>query len=185
MLTITGGQLKGRKINAPKEIRPTQNIVREAVFDIIGHDLTGLKFLDLCAGSGAMGIEALSRGAASVIFVEKEPVCVKMIHQNVSPFAEQVDGIYAVFKDDIHVAIKQFSRENARFDIVFLDPPYGREMAKKALKTLEAYDILQPNCMVLIEHPKAEILPDTEGRFLRFRQKKYGKSCLSIYKIES
>lgn len=171
----------------PLGIRPTQNIARGAIFDMLGQDMSGLSVLDLFAGSGAMGLEAVSRNAQRVVFVEKDPKCVEVIGDNFRVLRRDHDPLaltdHEVMMMDAFAAIKQFCRQEKKFDIVFIDPPFDRGLAKKALKTLNAYDILQPNCVVVIEHDKREILPEREGRFLAFRQKKHGNSLFSIYKI--
>ena len=184
-MKILGGQFKGRNFYMPKDIRPTQNLVRKAIFDVLGINLDGLEFLELFAGSGAVGLEALSRGAKKLVLVEKEPQCIQAIEENVKLLKvnsyESGTSRCEIIQGDALMTIKLFARQQKKFDIVFIDPPYGRELAKKTLKTLEAYDILQPNCMVIIQHEEDEILPETQGRFLLFRKKNYGHTVLSMY----
>ena len=148
----------------PSGIRPTQGIARKALFDILGQDLEGITMLDLFAGSGAVGLEALSRGAKKVTFVEKDPKCAAVISENIGllPIEKADDGArpYDIVQTDAFAATKLFSRQSKSFDVVFIDPPYGRGLAKKALKTLDAYDILHPNCTVVLQHGKREILPE-------------------------
>jgi len=185
-MKIIGGQFKGRNFYRPEGIRPTQSITREALFDILGQDLEGVTLLDLFAGSGAVGLEAISRGATKVTLVEKDPKCAGVIGENIDLLSIGVgEGgapLYEIVQTDAFAAVKIFARQNKKFDVVFVDPPYGRGLAKKALKTLEAYDILQPNCTVVIQHEKEEILPEKQGRFCLFRRKKYGSTFLSIYR---
>lgn len=173
----------------PAGIRPTQGIARKALFDILGQDMTGIVLLDLFAGSGAIGLEAISLGAEKVTFVEKDPKCAEVISENINllPIEKNDDGglAFDIVQTDAFAAIKLFSRQDKKFDVVFIDPPYGRGLAKKALKTLEAYDILQPNCVVVLQHEKKEILPKKQGRFLIFGKKKYGSTTFSIYKPEA
>ena len=170
----------------PNGIRPTQSIAREALFDILGQDLEGITLLDLFAGSGAIGLEAISRGAVKATMVEKDPKCVEVINENIALLSIGPDASgafpYEVVQTDAFAAVKLFVRQEKKFDIIFVDPPYGLGLAKKALKTLGGYDILQPNCTVVIQHEKREILPEKQGRFLTFRQKKYGSTFFSIYK---
>ena len=184
-MKIIGGQLKGRNFYMPEGIRPTQGIVRKALFDILGQDMEGVVLLDLFAGSGAVGLEAISRGAAKATIVEKDPKCVDVITGNINLLSIKADeaGVlpFEIIHTDAFAAIKLFVRQDKKFDVIFIDPPYGRGLAKKALKTLEGYDILQPNCTVVIQHEKSEILPEKQGRFLLFRQKKYGSTFLTIY----
>ena len=172
----------------PAGIRPTQNIVRKAVFDIIGHDMSGLGFLELFAGSGAVGFEALSRGARRVVFVDKDPKCHEVITRNLELLGVLESGEMpreaapaAAYQIDAFQAVKQLARRGERFEIVFADPPYERGGAKKMLKTLGGYDILQPNAVIIIQHEKGEILPEEEGRFSLLRRRRYGPSVLSVY----
>ena len=189
-MKIIGGELKGRNFYRPEGIRPTQSVMRKALFDILGHDLQGFLFLELFAGSGAIGLEAVSRGAREVVFVEKDPKCAQVIRENlillgVKPNEYSTCGC-EVLNSDAYAMIKLLCRQKRKFDIVFCDPPYSRGLAKKTLKTLEAYDIVQPNCTVVIQHDGKENLPDSQGRFLILRRRKYGHSVLSVYqKMES
>ena len=187
-MRILGGKLKNRNFFMPKDIRPTQNVVRKAFFDIVGHDLTGFTFLDLFAGSGAMGIEAISRGAKKAVFVEKEMGNFEVLQENLRllPIESDAEGFmpYALFNTDAFMAIKMFANKGEKFDIVFFDPPYGDVFGKKLLKTIEAYDILQPNSIIVAEHLRREILPEKEGRICLFKQKSYGSTVLSLYKVK-
>ena len=185
-MKILSGTLRGRNFYMPGHIRPTQNLTRKAVFDIIGHDLSDIEFLELFAGSGAVGLEAVSLGAKKVSMIEKNVRCANVISENLQllklrkegEISEKVEFIHA----DAFAAIKQFFKQKRKFDVLFLDPPYNMGLAKKTLKTLVAYDILHPACIIIIEYSKREILPQTIGRFSLMKQKKYGKSYLAIYK---
>ncbi|VAX37956.1 16S rRNA (guanine(966)-N(2))-methyltransferase [hydrothermal vent metagenome] len=169
----------------PVDIRPTQHMVRKALFDLLGQDMVNVEFLELFSGSGAVGLEAISREAKKVIFVEKELRCIKVIEENIQLLDIEPDENkywpYEVIKGDGFATIKKLFREKRTFDLIFADPPYGRGMAKKALKTLEAYDILRPNCILAIQHEVKETLPETHGRFFLFKQRKYGTSLISLY----
>jgi len=185
-MKILSGKYKGRNFYMPASIRPSQNIIRKAIFDIIGHDLAGLSFLELFSGSGAVGLEAISLGAGEVVMIEKDAKCHSVIEENITllkldPYDKDRPKI-ETYCMDAFVAVKRFSEKKRKFDLVFIDPPFGRELAKKALNLLSRYDILQPNCTVIVEHPKREILPEKAGRFSCFRQKTYGSSVLSLYK---
>ena len=169
----------------PARVRPTQGIVRKALFDIIGQDLEGVTFLDLFAGSGAVGLEAISRNAKRILFVEGDARCASIIQENLSTLKidsfEHPHPSFFVMNKDAFVAIKDLNRRGEKFDIIFADPPFGVELAKKTLKTLEGYDIVHPNSLVIIQHDKKEILPEIPGRFLRVKEKKYGKSLLTVF----
>lgn len=119
-MKITGGILKGRRILSPRGIRPTPQTVRSAIFNMIGPHILEAKFLDLCAGSGAVGIEALSRGASSCTFVEINRKCVNVIRKNIN--ALNLTDKVLIKKIDVLVYIKMLKD---KFDIVFIDPPYA------------------------------------------------------------
>ncbi|OGX37160.1 MAG: 16S rRNA (guanine(966)-N(2))-methyltransferase RsmD [Omnitrophica WOR_2 bacterium RIFCSPHIGHO2_02_FULL_50_17] len=184
-MKIIGGKFKGRNFYMPQGIQPTQNIARKAVFDLMGQDLSGLTFLDLFAGSGAVGLEAVSRGASGVTFVEKEPRFAEIIRENADllkvPLGQGGDSPCKLINTDAFAAVKVLAREGRKFHIVFADPPYGLGLAKKILKTLGAYDIVMPTSTVILQHERREILPAAEGRLLLLRQRKYGNTWLSIY----
>ncbi|MBU1995908.1 MAG: RsmD family RNA methyltransferase, partial [Candidatus Omnitrophica bacterium] len=140
-------------------------------------------------GSGAVGLEALSSGADEVYFVEKDQRGFEILSENLSLITGEStaseDAAYQLVNADAYVAVKMLARREKKFDIVFADPPYGRGLAKKALKTIEAYDILHPKCTVIIQHEKAEIMPKIEGRLILFMQRKYGRSLISIYNVKN
>ncbi|MCB9721422.1 MAG: 16S rRNA (guanine(966)-N(2))-methyltransferase RsmD [Candidatus Omnitrophica bacterium] len=177
-MKIISGQYKGRNFYRPDGIRPAQGYVVKSLFDTLGQDLEGLVFLDLFAGSGAVGMEALSRGARHCTFVERDRRCVKVISQNATLLGIEA---YSLIAGDVFANIKTFAAQEDRFDIIFCDPPYERDMAKKSLKTLGAYDILQPASIVIFKHEQHEILPSQNGRLVRFKEKKYGATLLSFY----
>ena len=162
----------------PKGIRPTQEKVRKAFFDILGN-VEGLSFLELFAGSGAIGFEAVSRRAKEVVFVEKDKRIAKIIQDNLSLLR---CSCYRVIASDAIRAIKTAAKNKVKFDIVFLDPPYYRELSKKTLQILGAYDILTPNGLIIAQHFKKESLPEAEGDLTLFRQSRYGDTVLSFYK---
>lgn len=119
-MRIISGRLKGRVINMPKGIRPTQDKVRKALFDILA-DIEGLSFLELFAGSGAVGLEAASAGASYVVFVEKNPACIRALKRN---FTYLPTGSYCLLPFDAFEAVKRLAQECQKFNIIFLDPPY-------------------------------------------------------------
>ena len=178
-MKILGGALKGRNFYMPAGCRPTQDVVRKALFDILGQDMTGLTVLDVFAGSGAVGLEALSRGAKFCTFIEKEPKHARITEENADLLGLEA---YEVLLQDGFAGIKSLAGQKRHFDIVFVDPPYGRQLAKKALKTLNGYDIVHAHSTVIIQHDKAEALTESEGSLRLFRTKKQGSTLLSFYK---
>ena len=184
-MKILSGQLKGRNFYMPEGIRPTQNLVRKAIFDILG-DITGMDFLELFAGSGAVGFEAFSRGAKRVTLVEGNLHAIEVIRKNMEFLQIRSEdsplcGLRLIV-GDVFSVIKHLSAQQRKFDIIFLDPPYGQELGKKALKALGGYDILHPNSFIILQADRREILPESEGRFLLVKARRYGGSCLRIYK---
>ncbi len=169
----------------PAEIRPTQNMARKAIFDLMGHDLSALEILDLYAGSGAVGLEALSLNAKKVIFVDKSLKCMDTIAENLELLGLK-SGLFTdprceLLHADALVAIKTFFRQKRAFDVVFLDPPYNCGFVKKTLKTLCAYDIVHPVSFVVVQFSKSEALPDMQEGFTLIKRRQYGKSFLAIF----
>lgn len=185
-MRVISGKLKGRRIKFPKNIRPTQNKVRKAVFDCLGDSVRGSVFLELFAGSGAIGIEAFSYGAKKVIFVDSDINCLKLIEANLSslgikPCRDKDGPGRQIYRKDSLEALCFFERQKLTFDLIFLDPPYLAGLAKKSLLAIASYDILNPLGMVVIEHSKKEELPQTEGSLILFKRKHYGDKLLSFY----
>lgn len=141
-MRITGGEFKGRVLKIPKKICPTQDKVREAIFNILGDEVKDSKFLDLFAGSGSVGIEALSRGAREVVFVDKAKSILKILKENL-----EATGKTAFSKVICRDALKV---ELEGYDIVFADPPYDRGFVAKILH------LLPKNSLIIIEHSKRE-----------------------------
>ncbi|HOW42590.1 MAG TPA: 16S rRNA (guanine(966)-N(2))-methyltransferase RsmD [Candidatus Omnitrophota bacterium] len=190
---IITGQFKGMPLKAPKAIRPSEDRVRKALFDILG-DCSGLAFLELFAGSGAVGFEALSQGAEEVVFVERERAHARMIEQTLQSLRQRVslsEGKVIVLCRDSLEAIADFAREKRAFDLIFLDPPYYRELAEKTLQTLQEYDILLPSGYIVVQHFKkdavhpAYALAGNKQAITLFKQGKYGDTVLSLYRKET
>ncbi len=177
-MRIIGGIYKGRVIAMPKSIRPTQDKVRKALFDILG-DMEGLSFLELFAGSAAVGLEAVSRGASELALVEQDRNCLAVIRKNIESLKPPNCSLYPKDSQDM---IKLLAKGGRRFDIVFLDPPYYEDLAKKTLQILGAYDIVAPNGFVIIQHFKKDTLLPQAGDLARFKQASYGDTVLSFYR---
>ena len=209
-MRINTGIYKGRKLVVPDGIRPTQEKVRKALFDILG-DIEGLSFLELFAGSAAIGFEAASRGVSELILVESNHKCQAAIKKNIESLAFEPSCLYP---QEAGKAIERIFREHKKLDIIFLDPPYyknvslggnpsakvfskllpettkapghristAESLSKKTLQILEAYDILAPNGFIIAQHFKKDILPDNVGKLTLFKQSVYGDTLLSFYK---
>lgn len=177
-MKILSGLYKGRLIRMPAGIRPTQDKVRKALFDILG-DISGLSFLELFAGSGAIGFEAISRGAGEVVLVEYNRACLLAIKRNIETLKA---GNCSTFIADASLAIKGLHKKGKKFDIIFFDPPYYGESSKKTLQMLRAYDILSGDGLVVAQHFKKDNLPESAGDLNLFRQSVYGDTVLSFYR---
>jgi 16S rRNA (guanine966-N2)-methyltransferase len=180
-MRIIGGEFRGRKIKQPpfEAVRPTKDQVREAVFNVIAEKVPGSKVLDIFAGSGAYGLEALSRGAEECVFVEKRSQCSRVITENI-----RLLGIVERTKIKTKDALKTlelFGKNGERFDLIFSDPPYNKGMGKKTLIMVSHYDILKPAGLLIIEHHRSESIPEVEGNVSIFKQKTYGDISISVF----
>ena len=177
-MRIVTGRYKGKMLIIPCGIRPTQNLVRKAVFDILG-DIKGLSFLELFAGSGAVGFEALSRGASEIVLVEHKRDCQEAIRRNIE--ALKADNCQLIPKE-AEAAILCLQKGSKRFDIIFMDPPYYKGLAKQTLQTLIHYDTLKPHGFCVVQHFKRdELLKEPFGLIL-LKQAHYGDTLLSFYR---
>ena len=179
-MKIIGGTYRGRNFYMPAGIRPTQGVLRAAIFDLLGHDLSGLSFLVLFAGSGAVSLEAISRGASQVVMVEHNDLNAKTIAENCDLLGVGLGGDYRLIHADAFASVKRFSEEKRQFDIVFFDPPYGQKLAKKTLKLITSRDILHPQSFVIAQFDKTDRVEIPEG-FDLITQRRYGNSYLMIF----
>ena len=179
-MRVVSGKFRGMKLNTIEgdSTRPTRDMVKEALFSIIMNYVPDCTFLDLFAGSGAIGIEALSRGAKEVIFVDNNPKCVKVIIDNVKKLKAE-DGS-RIYNTDYMVALKKLQGE--KIDVIYLDPPYNKEMSVKAANLISEYDILSDDGIIIIESDTNEFVPDLIGRYEKYNYKRYGRNILSLYR---
>ena len=141
--------------------------------------IPGSYVLDLFAGSGAFGLEAVSRGAEKVFLVESSPVCISTIKQNV----ESLDTAFycEVLRQDAADFVENYPTDSRRFDLIFADPPYGKGLAKNILLLINHYDILMHSGLLVIEHHRADSMPEAEGSITILKQKTYGDTTISVY----
>lgn len=179
-MRVITGLARGRRLKAlpGNDVRPTSDRVKEGLFSSLQFDIEGRRFLDLFAGSGQMGIEALSRGCASCVFVDASKDALKVIKENVS--ACGFDDRSRVINGD---AISFLATSKDTFDIAFLDPPYKADLLLKALKGLEK--LMSNYGIIVCEHPFDVSLPDSVGGFKLAKRYQYGKILLSVFKKES
>ncbi len=179
-MRVIAGVAKGRKLKVPKTegVRPTSDYLREALFDILGASIRDVRFLDLYAGSGAVGIEALSRGAAEVVFVEQDRRCLQTLRENLQTVG--LDNGEVVSGDALKV-LRRLASQGRGFEIIFLDPPYGTDLARQTLISLGSTHLLRPQGIVAVEHFTKDPLPVEAGDLLKVREKVYGQTVLSFY----
>jgi 16S rRNA (guanine966-N2)-methyltransferase len=160
-------------------MRPTAARVREAIFSILGNDLGGLWVLDLFAGTGAMGLEALSRGAAFVVLVEQHPAALQLIERNLAACGSPRN--VAVHRLDLSRGLGGLGKRGWRFDLVFLDPPYGEGLTDRCLALLGSGELLNSEATVVSEHAGREDLGPAYGCLQLCETRRYGSTAVSLF----
>jgi 16S rRNA (guanine966-N2)-methyltransferase len=182
MLKIIAGEYKGRLLKTPpgKQVRPSSGLLRGVIFNVLGDLVRGEKVLDLYAGTGALGIEALSRGAAEVTMVEADRATAGLIRQNLEMLKVQ-DTARVVIQD----ALDFVSSSRGKYDIVLADPPYQANVSSQILNLAAKHGLLAPGGILVIQHHRAEkITPETE-KLVLWKSKKHGKSSLEFYTVNN
>jgi 16S rRNA (guanine966-N2)-methyltransferase len=183
---ITGGINRGRKLAQPKgsALRPTSDKVRQAVFNLLGQDLTGWNVLDLFAGTGAFGVDAISRGAARVVFVDHSKQAVELIHRNIAlcGFERKALVVKADLRGDID--FEKAAGNTAFFDAAFLDPPYRSGLVPGVCGRLTAGGVLKPNARIIVETARDEPSAGLVRGLIPVREKIYGDTKISIFFYE-
>jgi 16S rRNA (guanine966-N2)-methyltransferase len=176
-LRVHGGEAAGRRLRAPKGIRPSQGVVKEAVFNVLGAAVLDARLLDLFAGSGALGIEALSRGAAHAVFVERSEACASILRQNLDALGYA--GRASVVRADALRWLPGHPEEVSAAGIVLLDPPYGEPQLAAALERLDG--LVSPGTLVVAEHARRQALPELL-RLVAGRQRAYGDTAVTVFR---
>ena len=178
-MRIISGTHKGRRLEAPDwpGLRPTSDRLRETLFNVLAPRITGARFLDGFAGTGAVGVEALSRGAAHVTFVERDPRAGALIERNLRRCG--VDDRYAIIRTGFARAFA--GAAPASFDIIFLDPPYGGTALTDALDA--AFPLVGPETLLVVEHARRDPAPPERGPMHRTRVLLSGDSALGFYRL--
>lgn len=182
-LKVTGGQSKGLKLKGPKTqgIRPAAARVRKSLFDILG-DISDWRVLDLFAGTGSMGLEALSRGAGETTFVDVNQHAVNLLFHNLrqTDFATKSH----VFKSSATTAIARLHRMQKNYELIFLDPPYDKGWVDRCLKALSKRPLLAPEGLLVCEHSPRE-LPSFFGGLQKVDERKYGQTIVTFLKNQT
>ena len=183
MSRIIAGRGKGRRLAMPRgnETRPTAARVRQTLFDILAPWIAGARFLDAFAGSGAVGLEALSRGAAKVVLVDDDAAAVARIRQNAAALGA-AGGEVQVFRQDARVALAALAERGARFDVIYLDPPYDSDLYEPVIALAGDQGLLDPDGVLVAERFHKRLLPETIGRLSRTREVRVGDHRLAFYR---
>ena len=183
-MRIVGGEARGRRLNLPRgyRTRPTSCRLKETLFDILP-SIEGKSFLDLYAGSGAIGLEALSRGAAKVVFVEKNKVLAHVIKRNLD--GDGFEGRYEILTTGIQRGVRLLNEKQMRFDFLFADPPYERGLVGETMFCIGKESLFSEDGLVIIQHSIREELDWRPGnRFVLIDQRRYGDTFLSFLKLK-
>ena len=181
-MRVVSGKARGLKLKTIESdsTRPTKDMVKEALFSMLLDYIDEAVVLDLFSGSGAIGLEALSRGASLCYFCDTNKECIKVIKENIekAKFTE----LSKVYNCDYLDMLKQV--RNVSFDIIYVDPPYNKGLGQNAVETISSYNILKKNGVLIFESDTGEDAPDVIGNYTKFKSKKYGRNILSFYELK-
>jgi len=180
---VIGGILKGRRLQIcrAKSLRPTSGKIREAIFDILAPLLVGGSVLDLYAGTGSFGVEALSRGMDKAVFVEHDPIIISFLKKNITYC--QLGNETEIIGVPVSKGLKILKSRKEQFELIFLDPPYQEKLAGKTLLEISEANLVTPDSVVIVEHSSKEILERVYGGLKMDDQRKYGQSLVSFFSI--
>ncbi|ASN05870.1 16S rRNA (guanine(966)-N(2))-methyltransferase RsmD [Virgibacillus necropolis] len=185
-MRVIAGTLKGRQVKAvPGNLtRPTTDKVKEAIYQIIGPFFENGSCLDLYAGSGSLGIEALSRGMERAIFVDKQSKAIQTIHENIKDL--QLESKTEVFRTDAFRAIQAAAKRELQFDLILLDPPYKKADYGELLNEIAKLNLIKQNGFIYCEHDQRESLPENHPTYTLVKQASYGGTiAISLYQKNS
>ena len=180
-MRVIGGTLKGRHLSAVRggAVRPTTDKVREAIFAILAPCLAGGSVLDLFAGTGALGIEAVSRGMGRAVFVDNSPQALVVLEKNVAVC--ELESRTEIIRLPVERGLRLLCSRNERFDLVFLDPPYQELLAGKTLVHISESGLLTPEGVIVAEHGPREPIASRCGTLLLDDQRRYGQTIVSFF----
>jgi len=179
---IIAGEFRGRRLAAVKgRIRPTSDRVREAIFSVLGAAVVEARVLDLFAGTGALSLEALSRGARDAVLVEEHSTALNILRQNVAALG--LESRTRVLPLPVTKALRKLAAEGEQFSLVFLDPPYERGLAEKTLAALQGSGLLVPGARAVAEHSQRETLPELVGGLQLGQCRRYGDTQVAFYQV--
>ncbi len=179
-MRIITGTSKGRRLMGPKGqgVRPTSDRVKESIFDILGGKVAEMVVLDLFAGTGNLGIEALSRGAKRALFVEKGSQALRLIRMNLIKCGMECRS--EILPQDVNRAIGMLKGRGEVFDLILVDPPYGKGWVDRTLRKLQSERIYHEDSILVIQHDRRELLPDIADRWIVVRERRIGDTVVSF-----
>lgn len=185
-MRVITGKYRGRKLNTPEnyDIRPTTDKAKEALFSILTDKIYGSRVLDLFAGTGSLGIESLSRGAEYCVFADSSSKSLSLIKENIEHC--KVEEKNRVLAGDYKKILKKLADrvrdgQEKPFDIIFLDPPYNKELLDDAFRLICEGSLLSQDGVIVAEHRREEVLPDEYYNFVKNKERRYGVVILSLY----
>jgi 16S rRNA (guanine(966)-N(2))-methyltransferase RsmD len=180
-MRVISGKFRGKRLHGPRgrELRPTSDRLKETLFNILGPGIQGAAVLDAFAGTGAIGLEALSRGAQAVVFIESDREAVRLIRKNLQWCG--VTSGYQILQEDVFTSLRSLARSGFQADIAFLDPPYRWGPYRDLLATLFQTGIASAETRVVLEHHRKTALPDSDPEFSCIRIVSQSDKCLSFY----
>lgn len=178
-MRIITGEYRGRKLETPigNNVRPTSDKVKESIFNLLMSNTYGSIFVDLFAGTGGLGLEALSRGAEKCYFCDNSRESLNLIKTNITKCGAQDRSV--VVAGDF---TKALSRIKEQADVFLLDPPYKAGLYEKCLNLIDSLDLLSDDGIIIAEHGKHDAVPENAGNLIKTREKRYGTIMLSIYR---
>ncbi|MBI2400038.1 MAG: 16S rRNA (guanine(966)-N(2))-methyltransferase RsmD [Deltaproteobacteria bacterium] len=179
-MRIVSGRFKGKRLTSPKgmDIRPTSDKVRESIFNILPREFPFKRALDLFAGTGAMGLEALSRGAEEATFVDSGVEAISLIRKNL----ESCGAEARIYKSSVQASLKQFSRKGEKFDLIIIDPPYSSTLLREALEAIDRDAILADEGVIVAETTKRMALEADLKSLELFDERRYGDTVVYFLK---
>ncbi len=180
IIRVIAGKAGGLKLKTPKgfSTRPTVDRVKESVFNILNPYIEGSTVLDLFSGTGALGIEALSRGADSAVFVDSDKTCCGIIRENLSHTGFNEKG--TVYRRKVYGAIRELGLKQCSFDIIFMDPPYLKNFIQETIHLLVKNDIIKDKGIIVVEHHRDEPISETTGDLRITRTQTYGETNVTF-----
>jgi 16S rRNA (guanine966-N2)-methyltransferase len=184
-MRVSGGAIRGFRLRSLRGavLRPTAEKVKEAIFNVLGPKVIGANVADIFAGTGNIGIEALSRGAAHVLFVERHLPSVRLLKNNLTTCGLTHKAL--VYTMDASGFLRRAARQSMMFDILYADPPYHTPVAERFLRQLGKSDIMSESGIVVIEHFQKKSLPDKTGCLSVLKRYRYGDTLLSFYEFST